>query len=301
MISIIVLTLNSEKFICKCLESIFSQEYRGYEVLVVDNGSTDKTVEIIKASFPKVVLIEKIKNIGASAARNLALSRAGGQWVLTLDCDVVLNNDFLALAAKHLRKIDERIGFIQAKILNTDRKTIYSCGVKMGFFNRLHDLGNGKKAESCFLFPQKVFASCSAAAFYKKEMLDEIKEDRGYFDERFFFLVEEVDLSWRAQRQGWKGLFLPDLICWHEGNSACVNIEKRQWLCFRNRFYMIAKNRGIGKYAIRIIPLLFYDVPRAAYFFVLNRYFRNNIMRLFRPDVIDKKVKMKNIARVKHE
>ena len=282
MISIIILTLNSEKFIYKCLESVFSLEHDGCEVLVVDNGSTDKTVQIIKASFPEVALIEKDKNIGASAARNLAISNTKGKWVLTLDCDVILDKNFLSIASRYLVKLDKKIGFIQAKILNDNRTTIYSCGVEIGFFRRLHDLGKGQKAESSFCSSQNVFAACAAAAFYKREMLDEVKEKTGYFDERFFFLVEEVDLSWRAQKKGWQGVFLPDLQCFHEGNSSGLCLEKRQWLCFRNRFYMIAKNCGVGKYAIRIIPLLFYDVPRGVYLFVFNGYFRKNIIGLVR-------------------
>jgi len=76
-------------------------------------------------------------------------------------------------------------------------------------------------------------------------MLWELKEETGYFDERFFFLVEDVDLAWRAQKKGWKALFYPKGVCYHSGNSSRTNGKLRQYFCFRNRYLMILKNETV--------------------------------------------------------
>jgi len=108
-------------------------------------------------------------------------------------------------------------------------------------------------------------------------MFDDIREDTGYFDERFFFLVEDVDLAWRAQKKVWKAQLRPELICYHSGDSSLTDIKMRQYLCFKNRYLMIEKNEGWKNYTLRIFPLLFYDFPRRVYFFISNPYFRRGI------------------------
>ena len=90
MLSVIVLTFNSIKFIKPCLDSVFSQGYKDFEVIIVDNGSSDGTGGFIKDNYPQVALIENNENLGAAKARNQGIERARGDWVLTLDCDVVL-------------------------------------------------------------------------------------------------------------------------------------------------------------------------------------------------------------------
>jgi GT2 family glycosyltransferase len=107
-------------------------------------------------------------------------------------------------------------------------------------------------------------------------MLEDIKEKTGFFDERFFFLVEDVDLSWRAQKIGWKAKFIPEMVCYHAGNSSGYDKSFRQYLCFRNRRYMVAKNENIfGK--IKLIPIFFvYDFPRSLYI-SLNRKIKKEV------------------------
>jgi GT2 family glycosyltransferase len=131
-------------------------------------------------------------------------------------------------------------------------------------------LGQGQRDNGKFNLPLRVFGACSAAALYRRKMLEHLKEETGYFDERFFFLVEDVDLAWRAKKQGWKTLFQPELVCYHYGNSSNHEKNIRQQLSFRNRFYTIKKNEGMCKYVCKIIPLLCYDFPRVVYLLFTN-------------------------------
>lgn len=270
-ISIIILTLNSISFIKSCLDSLFSQNYDDLEVIVVDNGSEDGTLSFIKKDYPQVILIENKENLGACKARNQGIEIAKGIWILTLDCDVVLKDDFFKSLMCFLNKLDSSIGMVQPKILNLNNKTLYSCGISLSWLRRFYDIGKGKTDNGKFNTSQYIFGACSAAALYKRQMLDELKENTGYFDERFFFLVEDVDLAWRAQRKGWKGVFLPEAKCYHYGNSSCFDKKLRQHFCFRNRHYSIKKNEGLANYCKRIFPLFFYDLPRSAYLIFTNR------------------------------
>ena len=300
MFSIIILTHNSREFVRPCLDSVFGQEgYKDFEVVVVDNASGDGTLELIK-EYPKLSLIKNQKNLGACEGRNQGIEASRGDWILTLDCDVILEKDFLLKAAEEIRKAPLDIGIGQPKIFtplekiplsmgqlnpvrneianeasfltgfNCDKKMIYSCGLHLSWTRRFFDIGKNRKDCLKFNKPGYVFGACSAAAFYKRKMLEELKEKSGYFDQRFFFLVEDVDLAWRARKKGYKTLFLPRIYCWHKGNSSKTSKKLRQYFCWRNRFYSIAKNEGLVKYSLKIFPVLCYDLPRLVYLTLLR-------------------------------
>ena len=274
MLSIIILTYNSENFIKPCLDSAFGQKYQGFEAIVVDNGSKDSTVEIIKNDYPGVILIENNENLGASKARNQGIDIAKYEWILTLDNDAVLEKGFLSRMQGLIKSLPEDIGIVQPKILCADKRKIYSCGLRLSWMRRFHDIGKGQDDVGQYNKKKEIFGACSAAALYRRDMLDDIREDTGYFDERFFFLVEDVDLAWRAQKKAWKAQLHPELICYHLGGSSLTGIKMRQYLCFKNRYLMIEKNEGWKNYALRIFPPLFYDFPRWIYLFISNSHYR---------------------------
>lgn len=274
-ISVIIITFNSGNFIKACLDSLFIQDYTDYEVIVVDNGSKDGTIQLIKSSYPEVSLIENKNNLGACRARNQGIEVSSGEWILTLDCDVILEKDFFLNMADFIDNLPWDVGIIQPKILRLDKKTIYSCGIHLSWIRRFYDIGKGKKDNGRFNKSKYIFGACCAAAFYNHKMLEEIKESTGYFDERFFFLVEDVDLAWRGQIKGWKSLYIPDLICCHQGNSSYTNKKNRQYLCFRNRYCMIRKNESfLGKIRLFIFSF-WYEIVRYIHLFFMNRFVLN--------------------------
>jgi len=269
-ISIVILTHNSIEFIKACLDSVFAQDDQGFEVIVVDNGSKDATVDLIKKNYTRVVLIENKENLGSCRARNQGIEISKGEWILTLDCDIILAKDFISQLIIKTETLPSDIGLIQSKILKVDRKTIYSTGIFLSSIRRFYDIGKGKSDNGQFNASKYIFGVCSAAALYRRQMFEEVKEDAGYFDERFFFLVEDVDLSWRAQRKGWRAIFYPNAICYHFGNSSRLPQYMRQYLCFRNRYYSIKKNEGMINYMLKVFPVLIYDLPR--FIFIIIRH-----------------------------
>jgi GT2 family glycosyltransferase len=276
IISIIILTFNSSRYIKLCLDALFFQEYHDFEAIIIDNGSKDGTVNFIKENYPKVILIENKQNLGACKARNQGIELASGEWILTADCDIIMQQDFLAQSARIIDNLPSDIGIIQPKILNIDAKTIYSTGIYLSAAIRFYDIGKGKQDLGQFDKSRLVFGACSAAAFYRKSMLEEMREESGYFDERFSFLVEDVDISWRAQKRHWKALYSPQAVCLHYGNSSCTNKSLRQFFCWRNRKLMLKKFR-LNRFKLMMV-YLFYDLPRTLLLFFVNSYVKSLIL-----------------------
>lgn len=248
------------------------REGLGLEVIVVDNGSRDNTLSLIRDKYPQTKVIVNEQNLGPCKARNQGIEISSGKWVLVLDSDVVLDESFFQNIKRILTEIPLDVGMIQPKILNVDKTTIYSTGIFLSFLRRFHDVGQGQADSGKFNNAGYIFGACSAAALYRRVMLQQLKEKTGYFDERFFFLVEDVDLAWRARMLGWKAFFSPQATCFHKGNSSSTGKKLRQYLCLRNRYYTIIKNEGFARYAIKILPLLCYDIPRFFYLVVTNPY-----------------------------
>lgn len=272
MLSIVILTCNSRKYIKACLDSVFIQDVRDAEVFVVDNASTDGTKEWIRESWPQVRLIENQSNLGASKARNQGIERSVGDWVLALDSDGVLENGFIEKFNAAQSWFAEDIGMVQPNVLDSDGKTVYSQGIYLSPLRRFFDLNRGKPGDFVGNGNKKIIGPCSAAAFYRRSMLEALKEKTGYFDERFFFLVEDTDLAWRAKRSGWKVLFDPEMVCFHTGNSAATNPRLRQYLSFRNRHWMIAKNESpLGKIVLFVISGP-YELARIIFMALFNKY-----------------------------
>ena len=271
-ISVVVVTYNSELYIKECLDSVLRQPFGEGDIVVVDNNSRDRTAELIKSLYPRILLIENPENMGAAYARNQGIGRSQGTWVLTLDCDVVLKDDFLSGMDGTLRSAGRSAGMIQPKVLRYGTNEIYTCGIRLGWSRRFFDIGMGCADSGKFDTVMNILGPCSAASFYRRDMLEEVKDGYGYFDQRFFFLVEDVDLAWRASRKGWKTLYCPDAVCYHRGNSSASSKKMRQYLCFCNRYYSILKNEGLAAYLLKVLPFFCYDLPRYLYLLLTNGY-----------------------------
>lgn len=276
-ISLVVPAFNSVNFIHHCLDSLLAQGGVDFEVIVIDNGSKDGTADFLKEKYPQIRLIENKENAGACQARNQGIEVSRGDWVMTLDCDVALEKDFLKKMIDFADSQEASLGMLQPKILGDDAQTIYSCGIHLSKLKRFYDVGRGMANNGNFNAPRYVLGACSAAALYRRKMLEEIKEDTGYFDRRFFFLVEDVDISLRAQKKNWKALYYPEAVCYHAGNSSQTSKEMRQYLSWRNRRALLAKHR-FNKMWMFMSSVL-YDLPRLPFLLLTNHYVREEISK----------------------
>ncbi len=272
-LSIIVVTYDSLSFIRDCVESIFVQTYKKFEIIVVDNNSQDKTVEFIKKNYPQIRLIENGQNRGFPYACNQGIEATRGKYILTLNSDVTLEEDFLYEIKRAMDEADPEVGLISPKILwAKDKKLIDSTGLMLSRARRFFDRGRGEVDKSQYDREREIFGPCAAAALYKREMLKSVEVFNEYFDPDFFLLLEDFDLAWKAKNLGWKALFVPEARCYHMRNISGRAIQYAQYLCFRNRYFLLVKNDNIRNLFKDIIFILIYDILRLPYFLVINRY-----------------------------
>jgi Predicted glycosyltransferases len=174
LISVVIVTWNAERFIKACLDSVFAQDLPLLEVIVVDNGSSDKTVTILKEYAQRICLIRNDRNQGFCAANNQALIKAAGRYVLTLNSDMVLEKNYAGELVRCLER-NPRVGMVQGKMLRLDKKTIDCLGLRIGWGVRFHNIGEGKPDSRTVGPEREIFGPCAAAALYRRELLNDIR------------------------------------------------------------------------------------------------------------------------------
>ena len=281
MISILITTYNSARFLEKCLESTRAQTHHPVEVIIVDNASTDGTRDILAKFESQAKIIYNNENIGFAAAQNAAARLAKGDWLLSLNPDVVLDADFLAEAIAAAEGHPE-VGAVCGKLLRWNPGTvpefsniIDSTGIF--FLPNLRHLDRGAEEldQGQFEMQENVFGATGAAALYRNEMLRDIAVEGEFFDEQFFAYREDADLAWRAQLLGWQCLYTPRAVAWHVRR---VTPERRKelpvtinWHSIKNRFLMRAKNISFPLYARFFLPVTFRDLQVIGYCLLADR------------------------------
>jgi GT2 family glycosyltransferase len=225
--SIIVLTYNAEKYIEDCLQSVFAQTHEDIELIIVDNVSKDQSVEIVKniIRYTKIPvrIIENKTNLGYAGGNNLGIKESGGEYLFIINPDVVLEKDYVGMTIDEFEK-NSRVGSVQGKIyqLNDGTKTKIIDTVGFEFFEsgRIIDRGQGEEDKGQFNQGGAIFGANGAAAAYRRMTLNDIKYKEEYFDEDFFCYAEDFDLAWRAKNKGWKCIYAPQAIVWHDRTSS---------------------------------------------------------------------------------
>lgn len=267
--SIVIVTYNSEKYIKACLESIFRQDFNNYEVVLIDNASRDKTLSVADSLKASLKIRIENKNTGFSAAVNKGITLSSGEYILTLNPDVTLKDNFLSRINKDIDSFDENTGMVGVKILKAGAENIIdSTGLVLSKAIRFFDRGSGKKDNGQYDRYRKILGPCAAAAVYKKEMLEDIRIDGEYFDKDFFYLLEDFDIALRARKKGWKAIYMPEAVCYHERNGSGVRQNYRQYMTFRNRYFLMIKDIDIGLKSLFFI--LCYDIPRFIFLLMTN-------------------------------
>lgn len=293
-ISIVVITYNSAASIEACVDSIFAQRFRDYEVIIIDNASIDHTREILRRNYSNILLKENPENYGFCKALNQGITESRNREIVCLNDDVRLNDDFL-MNICNAAGADEGIGAVQPKVIRSDGR-IDTAGINLSVLRRLHNIGSGEIDRGQFNKRRYIFGASGAAVLYRRTALESIRDSNGeYFDEDFFCIAEDVDISWRLQKKGWKTLYCPEAVCVHRGGISRKKEKISQYFSMRNRYFMILKNESLVGGLFRLsISFFFYDLWRNVYMAVINpRYFLKasyEVMKLL-PKMIKKRQK----------
>ncbi len=271
-ISIVIPTWNSRQYLEECLQSLSGPACTTEEVVMVDNGSSDGTPTYLSQRYPSVQVILNASNEGFCRAVNQGVRATRGEWVLVLNADTRLAAGALAALAASAWGAADDIGVIGPKLLRMNGQTIDSAGLVLTRSRRFHDRGGGELDRGQYDAAGEIWGACAAAVLYRRAMLESIAEDGMYFDERFFALVDDVDLAWRARRAGWRAWYAPSAVVYHARNGSGLPRNVRQYLSARNRCYLMYKHEtAVG--LLQDLPCwLAYDLVRWPYLLATNRF-----------------------------
>ena len=233
----------------------------------MDNGSTDGSVAFVTRNYPEVRVVALPENVGFSIGNNIALRTVSTGYV------ALLNNDAVAhpLWLKHLAETLETrpdAGFAASKILfYQDRGIIDRAGDSYSTAGSGLLRGRGVRSET-YDRQAWVFGACAAAALYRMKML----EDIGLFDEDFFLLYEDVDLSFRAQLRNYKCLYVPDAMVYHRASSSIVHDSSVSvYYSHRNLEWVYVQNMPARLIPKTIVPHIIYNIAAFFYFSAKGR------------------------------
>jgi len=253
--SVVIVTWNGLRHLRRCLPALAGQTGVEFEIIVVDNGSTDGTAEWIAEAYPRTVLKRLESNHGFSEANNLGFGLARAQLIATLNNDAVPDSDWLHKLVQAANEHPEAGSFGSRIVLDRDPNIIDSAGVVTDVLGIAWDRHNAEPVG--IDAAGEIFGACAGAALYRKALLDEI----GGFDPAFFAYLEDVDLAWRARWLGWTARYVPEARVVHA--HSATGTEESPFKTFhlgRNKVWTIAKNHPIRALFLYGPLLVAYDL-----------------------------------------
>ncbi|MBV9611240.1 MAG: glycosyltransferase family 2 protein [Acidobacteriaceae bacterium] len=270
LVSVTIVTYNSARFIGRCLDYVFQQDYAPLEIIVVDNASTDDTPAILPDFAKRVRLISNPENVGFAAAHNQGIALAPGDWVLTLNPDVRLTREFIGRMVA-AGEANPNVGSVSGKLLRMSpdfeapaNPIIDSTGMYFTPNIRHFDRGSNQPDDGRYDRFEYVFGASGAAALYRRRMIEDISIKGEFFDSDFFAYREDADVAWRAQLLGWKCVYTPKAVAYHVRSvlpenrrslPAVINLHS-----VKNRFLLRIKNMTFRLWLPRYPAILFRDL-----------------------------------------
>jgi GT2 family glycosyltransferase len=241
-VSIIILNWNGKQNTINCLESLKLTTYPNYETIIVDNGSTDGSLEYFKDNHPGIKLIENGTNLGFAEGNNVAirevLKREEIKYIALLNNDTIVKPDWLEHLVNALES-DENIGSCQPKILSLSNPDIIDAvGISINKDGSAFQVGYKERDSGQYKRITEVFGVCAGAALYRAKMLNQI----GLFDKDFFAYYEDVDLAIRARLFQWKSVCASQAEIYHIHSATLGNESPfKKYLLERNSYYYVIK------------------------------------------------------------
>jgi GT2 family glycosyltransferase len=215
-VTVVIPNWNGKRLLGLCLGSLRDQSFRDFEMIVVDNGSTDGSIDFVKKLFPEVNVLALGDNLGFAAAVNAGIEAAATEFVVLLNNDTEQDQRWLE-ALVHAANAHPESGLFASKLVDFhDQRILDGAGDAMRLSGLPYRLGHGERDRGQFDEPGYVFGACAAAALYRKSLFEEV----GLFDEDFVSYCEDGDLSFRAQLAGHRCFYVPDAVVYHIGGAS---------------------------------------------------------------------------------
>lgn len=242
-ISVIIPTWNGEKILKDCLNSLLEQTYQSFEVIVVDNNSTDGTLDMMEKFYPQVKVVQLQKNYGFAKAINVGVRQSNSKYVAFLNNDTVVDKDWIKELLDCIKRHSDAAS-VGCKILNFyERDILDGVGIEISEVGHGRSLGWGKKDVGQYDREVYIFGATGGACLFVRDIFVEL----GMFDEDFFMYYEEVDLAFRAQFKGWRSVLNPRAVVYHRHKHSSRKFsQKLEYWQFKNMTQMIVKNYSVG-------------------------------------------------------
>lgn len=274
-VSIIIVNWNTRDILRDCLASVYAQTTGiAFEVIVVDNASSDGSAAMVKAEFPQVILIKNTDNRGFAAANNQGMRIAKGRYVLLLNSDTIVLDGAIQ---KTLQFAEQRpdAAVVGCRVLNPDRTLQPTCFMFPSLLNLC--------LSSTYLykiFPKNRFFGRERMTWWNRSdvrpvdvvtgcfmlVRREAIEQVGLMDEDYFMYAEETDWCWRLKKAGWQNLFYPDAQIIHLGGQSSKQVRVAMTIQLRRAILQFMKqNHGVINYGIAKILVLMFFVLRIPY------------------------------------
>lgn len=289
-ISIIIPNYNGAKYLKICIESLHKQIFKDYELIIIDNASSDESVNIIE-SYDNIKLIKLDKNYGFDRAVNEGIKIAKGEYVILLNNDTEADEEWLSNLVKCIEK-DENIFSCSSKMIRYyERDKIDDAGDGYNILGWAYKRGDGSAADK-YKKDEEIFSSCAGAAIYRKKIFDEI----GYFDEEYFAYIEDIDISYRAKIFGYKNIYCSDAIIYHMASATSgskYNAFKAR-LISRNNIYTIYKNMPTLQILVNL-PLILSGIAIKFIF-----YYKKGLGKEYSQGIIEAILKLSYVKKNKY-
>lgn len=237
-VSIVILNWNGRDLVKNCLNSVLKTNYLNYEVIVVDNASTDGSQFLIRNNYPNVKLIENVENIGYAAGNNVGIKAAKGEYVVLLNNDTIVHRDWILELVK-VALIDNRIGVLGCKVYVMDTNVIQHAGCELGFISKSFLSRSLEEDSGQFDEIGDVDYISGEAMMVKMKVFKRV----GLLDSDYFAYWEDVDFCYRARRSGYRVVYVPKSVVEHRISASWAKRPlEGKVLAERNRILFILKN-----------------------------------------------------------
>lgn len=239
MISVIIPSWNGANLLSDCLKSLKNQTYHDYEIIVVDNGSSDGSIAFIKKYYPGVKIVPLKKNYGFAKAINEGVANSKSDFIALLNNDTEVDKDWLYSLIKTAKKFPETSS-VGSKLINFfNRKIIDGVGIQINEVGQAKSIGWNEKDVGQYEKEMYVFGVTGGASLFRRSAF--IKA--GMFDEKYFMYSEEVDWAFRAQFLGYKSIYCPNAIVYHKHKMSSKKLPQHlEYWQFKNMTQTIIKD-----------------------------------------------------------
>ena len=311
LVSILIVNWNASENLKECLTSLYKIDYPNYEVILVDNGSTDDSIEMASNHFPKAKVIRSNTNLGFAGGNNLGLKHCKGEYILFLNNDTLVTRGFLSELVSFIER-DDKLGVVQPTILfhrpgTPLHRKINSVGSFLLNSGFLYHLNYGKKfVKEEYDDSYDIYTAYGACFLVRKEIIDKAG---GLFDADYFAYFEETDFSHRVWLAKYRIKIYTPAIIYHKGAKTAETLPSSfiQYHSFKNRLYTYLKDFGFSNLFKIFIPhllvcevstLLYLLVRRPDYSLAIQKAIFWNLFHLEKL-IRDRKNVQKNIRKVR--